>query len=233
MTINILVVEDDETFRAILAGYLETQGWTVETAVTGHEMLHRVSSKAYSLILLDLGLPDEDGLAVLRKLVGRCDIPVMVVTGRSHVETKLTAFELGAADVLVKPVNPRELRFRVLNVLRRNEPEPVITQLIIGPWRVDVASRAILSTITEQECVLTRAEFDTLVFLLRAKGRVCSREQILDAVTVSTGPESERAVDILISRLRKRLNLEDNAGKAIITIRGVGYRIDEQKAIKQ
>lgn len=228
MSDPILLVEDDETFRAILAGYLEAKGWTVEMVATGHEMLHRISSHSYGLILLDLGLPDEDGLALLRKLLGRSDIPVMVVTGRASVETRLTAFELGAADVLVKPLNPRELQYRVLNLLKRSPaPQPVST-LKAGPWRVDVAARTVTSAITGQPCVLTRAEFDTLGFLLRAQGRVCSRAQILDAITVSSGPESDRAVDILISRLRKKLNAEGDTGAMIVTVRGIGYRFDPQ-----
>lgn len=228
MNARILLVEDDETFGAILAGYLEAKGWSVEIVATGQEMLRRMSSRSYGLILLDLGLPDEDGLTLLRKLVGRSDIPVMVVTGRTSIETKLTAFELGAADVLVKPLNPRELQYRVLNLLRRSPAPVLVSQLNAGSWRIDVTSRTVVSAITGQPCRLTRAEFDTLVFLLRAQRRVCTRAQILDAITVSAGPESDRAVDILVSRLRKKLGTECGAEKMIVTLRGVGYRIDPQ-----
>lgn len=225
MTAPILLVEDDETFRAILAGYLESKGWMVETVATGSEMLHRIASSSYGLILLDLGLPDEDGLALLRKLLGRSDTPVMVVTARTSVETRLTAFELGAADVLVKPLNPRELQYRVHNLIQRRPASQPPRVLSIGPWRVDVASRTVTSTVSGRQCALTRAEFDTLIFLLRAQGRVCSRAQILDATTQSAGPESDRAVDILISRLRKKLNTEGDAATLIVTVRGIGYRI--------
>jgi DNA-binding response OmpR family regulator len=230
MSAPILVVEDDETFRAILAGYLEAKGWTVEMVATGQEMLRRISSRSYGLILLDLGLPDEDGLALLRKLLGRSDIPVMVVTGRTCVDTRLMAFELGAADVLVKPLNPRELQYRVLNLLRRSPVLPLASQLIAGPWRIDVSSRTVTSFNSGQHCILTRAEFDTLTFLLRAQGRVCSRAQILDAVTVLTDPESDRSIDILVSRLRRKLGVECDAGKMIVTVRGIGYRIDQSPA---
>lgn len=230
MSAPILLVEDDETFRAILAGYLEAKGWVVEMVATGHEMLHRISSRSYGLILLDLGLPDEDGLALLRKLTGRSDIPVMVVTGRTSVDTKLTAFELGAADILVKPLNPRELQYRVLNLLRRSPTPLLVGQMEIGPWRIDVTTRTVVSTVSNQQCKLTRAEFDALTFLLRAQGRVCSRAQILDAITVSAGPESDRAVDILVSRLRKKLGTEGDMANMIVTVRGIGYRIDQLAA---
>lgn len=232
MSAPILLVEDDETFRTILAGYLEAKGWIVEMVSTGHEMLHLISSHNYGLILLDLGLPDEDGLALLRKLIGRSDIPVMVITGRTSVDTRLTAFELGAADVLVKPLNFRELQYRVLNLLRRSPAPLRVSQLQAGPWRIDVTTRTVVSTVSNQHCTLTRAEFDTLVFLLRAQGRVCPRAQILDAITVSAGPESDRAVDIIISRLRKKLGVEGNAARLIVTVRGIGYRIDQQAAVR-
>ncbi|MER1967559.1 response regulator transcription factor [Castellaniella sp. GW247-6E4] len=226
----LLLVEDDETFRAILAGYLEAKGWSVETVSTGHEMLHRISGGNYGLILLDLGLPDEDGLALLRKLLGRSEIPVMVITGCADMDVRLTAFELGAADVLIKPLNPRELQYRVLNLLRRSPAPTPVSYLEAAPWRVDVVSRTVVSALTSRPCRLTRAEFDALAFLLRSQGRVCSRAQILDAITVSSGPESDRAVDTLISRLRGKLGVECNANKLILTVRGIGYRIDPQAA---
>lgn len=226
MTTPILLVEDDETFSAIVAGYLESDEWTVEVVSTGHEMLRRISSRSYGVVLMDLGLPDEDGLALLRKLVGRSDIPVMVITGRNSIETRLTAFELGAADILTKPLNPRELRYRITNLLRRRSLPPVSTCLEFGPWRIDVSCRTVECPATGLHCPLTRAEFDTLVFLLRGNGRAYSRAQILDAVTETDGPESERAVDILVSRLRRKLDMTGNPGARIVTVRGVGYRID-------
>lgn len=229
-TAPLLLVEDDETFRTILAGYLEANGWAVEIISTGQELLHRIAGGTYGLILLDLGLPDEDGLALLRKLVGRSDIPVMIITGRTDIDARLTAFELGAADVLTKPLNPRELQYRVLNLLRRTSPPTPISTLEAAPWRIDIISRTVVSTVTHRSCPLTRTEFDALAFLLRAQGRVCSRAQILDAITVSSDPESDRAVDTLISRLRKKLGTECDANRLIRTVRGIGYRIDPQAA---
>lgn len=229
MSAPILLVEDDDTFSAIVAGYLESEGWPVEVVATGREMLRRVGSRHYGAVLLDLGLPDEDGLALLRKLVGRSDVPVMVVTGRSSQETRLTALELGAADILTKPLNPRELRFRVLNLLRRRSPLPASTTLDFGAWRIDVACRTVEQPATGERGQLTRAEFDTLVFLLRGNGRAFSRAQIIDAVSPAGGPESDRAVDILVSRLRRKLGL-GASGAQIATVRGLGYRVDHSAA---
>ena len=228
MVSPILLVEDDETFSAVIAGYLETEGWAVEVVGTGQEMLRRVGSRSYGVVLLDLGLPDEDGLALLRKLVARSDVPVMVVTGRLSEETRITALELGASDILTKPLNPRELRYRVLNLMRRRSAPPVSTGLDLGPWRVDFACRTVEQTATGQRAALTRAEFDALVFLLRGNGRAYSRAQILDAVSDAGGPDSDRAVDIMVSRIRRKLDLDASSGFGIATVRGVGYRIEQQ-----
>ncbi|MCF8209883.1 MAG: response regulator transcription factor [Rhodoferax sp.] len=230
MTEPILLVEDDETFSAIVAGYLESEGWAVEVVTTGHEMLRRVSNRIYGVVLLDLGLPDEDGLALLRKLVGRCNVPVMVVTGRNSDDTRIAAFELGAADILTKPLNPRELRYRVLNLLQRRAVSTLPEHLDFGSWRIDIPFRTVEFGPMGPRCHLTKAEFDTLVFLLRGNGRVYSRAQILDAVTASNGPESDRAVDILISRLRRKLRLDATSDVTITTVRGLGYRVDHARA---
>jgi len=225
-----LLVEDDETFSAIASGYLESAGLVVEVVSTGHELLRRVATRSYGAVLLDLGLPDEDGLVLLRKLVGRSEVPVMVVSGRCSMEARLAAFEMGAADILTKPLNPQELRYRVLNMLQRRPSAPVPSSIELGPWRIDIACRTVESTATGQGCPLTRAEFDALVFLLRGNGRAYSRAQILDAVTVAGGPDSDRAVDILVSRLRRKLDAEAHAGAAIVTVRGVGYRVERRPA---
>jgi DNA-binding response OmpR family regulator len=230
MSAPILLVEDDETFSALLAGYLEAEGLIVEVVGTGQEMLRRIASRTYGAVLLDLGLPDEEGLTLLRKLVGRSDVPVMVVTARLSEDTRITAFELGAADILTKPLNPRELRYRVLNLLRRGSPLPISTCLEFGPWLIDLGCRTVEQPSTGRRAPLTRAEFDTLVFLLRGNGRAFSRAQILDAVSDGVGAESDRAVDILISRLRGKLELDSRSESAITTVRGMGYRIDHRRS---
>lgn len=222
----ILIVEDDATISTIMSGYLESEGLAVEVISTGRELLRRLSSQAYSVVLLDLGLPDEDGLVLLRKKVARSDVPVMVVTGRTSLETRLTAFELGASDVLTKPFDPRELRYRVLNLIRRGKQLHRDEFYHFGSWCLDLSKRTVESKINARRCSLTRAEFDLLVFLLRGKGRVFSRAQILDAITSPGGPESDRAVDVLISRLRTKLSLDSSHADRLVTVRGIGYRLE-------
>lgn len=225
----ILIVEDDLTVSAIMSGYLQSEGLSVEVVASAQEMLERVGKRAYSLVLLDLGLPDEDGLALLRKLRGRTATPIMVVTARSEIDTRLIAFELGAADILLKPFDPRELRHRALNLIQRHgarAPAPVVYEF--GRWRVDPVERTVRSIDTDSTCKLTRVEFDTLVFLLRGAGRVFSRAQIIDAVSTTAEPESDRAIDTMVSRLRRKLSETSDHARLIVTVHGVGYRLDLQ-----
>jgi DNA-binding response OmpR family regulator len=228
MSLAILIVEDDTTISAIIAGYLESEGFTSEVASSGQEMLRRVASRNYALVLLDLGLPDEDGLTLLRKLRGRVDVPVMVVTARDTIDARLAAFELGALDVLTKPFDPRELRFRALNLIARQsrqiEPRAEHT---LGSWRINVVEHTVCSTRTGEACELTRTEFNLLAFLLKGGGRVYSRAQLIDAVSGVAEPESDRAIDILVSRLRRKLSSDGGEdGARLVTVRGMGYRLN-------
>jgi len=225
MPLPILLVEDDATVSAIVSGYLESEGLTVDVVPSARDMLRRIGAHSHSLIMLDLGLPDEDGIALLRKLRAITTIPVMVVTARSGIETRLTAFELGAADILVKPFDPRELRHRALNLIQRDaarQPRP--NALSFGRWRIQLAERTVASEVTGHDCPLTRVEFDLLVLLVQGKGRVFSRAQIIDAMATASAPESDRAVDTLVSRLRRKLSMESDHAKMIATVHGVGYR---------
>ncbi|HLR50421.1 MAG TPA: response regulator transcription factor [Candidatus Sphingobacterium stercoripullorum] len=222
---RILLVEDDKTFSTILAGYLEAKDLSVDTVETGKEMLQIVTTQLYDAILLDLGLPDDDGLILLRRLSNRLAIPIMVITGRSSIETRLTAFELGASDILIKPFHPKELQYRVINLLNKKIDSQVKLRAL--EWEVDLAQRTVVSTQTQATLPLTRAEFDAFVFLLKGRGQVFTRAQIIDAtISSDSNPESERSIDILISRIRKKLSKNQNAPALIETVRGVGYRIN-------
>lgn len=195
--------------------------------------LKQLGERAYSLVMLDLGLPDEDGLALLRKLRGRTATPVMVVTGRSSIEARLTAFELGAGDVLTKPFDPRELRYRALNLIGRHPTSlPAPDNLTLGTWRIQLSDRTVNSTLSRSRCTLTRVEFDLLVLLIRGNGRVFSRAQILDAVTGTSEPESDRAIDTIVSRLRRKLSSESNHADLIVTVRCIGYRSRSTSALR-
>lgn len=220
----ILIVEDDTTISTIVSGYLASEGIASEVVDTGQEALRRIAVNPYSLVLLDLGLPDEDGLAILRKLHSRTTMPIMVVSARNTLDARLTAFELGAADILAKPFDPRELRYRIQNLLKRERPANVQTRFTLGRWTLDTATHTVSHT-QGQAAALTSQEFALLQTLACGNGRVLSRSQLIDATTSDAGPDSERAIDILVSRLRKKLSA-DTAGWSLVTVRGIGYRLE-------
>lgn len=227
MSSAILIVEDDRTIAAIMAGYLEAGGLHSDVASNGRELMRRLRTRTYALVLLDLGLPDEDGLTLLRKLRGRIDIPVMVVTARDSIDARLAAFELGAQDVLTKPFDPRELRYRVTNLLARTgKTHEAAREFALDAWRVCLDSRTVYSDRSTARVSFTRTEFDLLVFFIRGGGRVYSRAQIIDVVNEVSDPDSDRAIDVLVSRLRRKLSTDGGAtDKRLETVRGVGYRL--------
>ena len=227
MSSAILIVEDDRTIAAIMAGYLEAGGLHSDFASNGRELMRRLRTSTYALVLLDLGLPDEDGLTLLRKLRGRIDIPVMVVTARDSIDARLAAFELGAQDVLTKPFDPRELRYRVTNLLARTgKTQEAAREFALDAWRVCLDSRRVHSERSAASVSLTRTEFDLLVFFIRGGGRVYSRAQIIDVVNEVSDPDSDRAIDVLVSRLRRKLSTDGGCtDKRLETVRGVGYRL--------
>jgi len=225
MALSILIVEDDATIGAIVAGYLESEGFTPECVSSGQEALRRVATGRYGLILLDLGLPDEDGLAILRKLRGRNAAPVMVVSARNTLDARLAAFELGAADILAKPFDPRELRYRVLNLVGRGHQAGAPARHVLGPWTLDTVTRTVRDA-GGRDAGLTAQEYAVLQLLVLGEGRVYSRGQIIDAASVESDPESERAVDTLVSRIRRKLAAGRGAGGLIVTVRGIGYRVE-------
>jgi len=227
MSSAILIVEDDRTIAAIMAGYLEAGGLHSDVASNGRELMRRLRTRSYALVLLDLGLPDEDGLTLLRKLRGRIDIPVMVVTARDSIDARLAAFELGAQDVLTKPFDPRELRYRVTNLLARTgKMQEAAREFALDAWRVCLDSRTVHSERSATRVPFTRTEFDLLVFFIRGGGRVYSRAQIIDVVNEVSDPDSDRAIDVLVSRLRRKLSTDGGTtDKRLETVRGVGYRL--------
>lgn len=223
MGLPLLIIEDDTTLSTIVAGYLESEGFTPEVAENGQEGIRRLAVGRHALVLLDLGLPDEDGLAILRKLRSRTQVPVMVVSARSTLDTRLGAFELGASDFLAKPFDPRELRYRVLNLLGRQRSVKT-TRYKLGNWTLDTQLHAVTDHLG-RDPGLTSQEFNVLRTLVTGEGRVFSRGQIIDASSAGLDPESDRAIDILVSRIRRKLSTHRDRSALIITVRGIGYRV--------
>ena len=220
----ILVVEDDEDILELVTYNLEKEGYRVVRAMTGEEALHCVEEEAPGLVLLDLMLPEIDGLEVCRRLkrdVETAAIPVVMLTAKGEESDIIAGLELGADDYITKPFSPRVLIARMRAVLRRNKrgmasEEEVLTYggLSIPPGRHEVVYKG-------APIDLTYSEFAILHLLARRPGWVFTRYRIVDAIRGEHYAVTERAVDVQIAGLRKKLG---EAGEYVKTVRGVGYK---------
>ena len=228
MNQHVLIVEDEEFVLALMGAYLSDAGFKISLATNGREMLALLDKEKVHLILLDLGLPDEDGLVLTRQIRARSSVPIIVLTGRAAPDDRLTALELGADDYLTKPCDPREILLRIKNLLDRSggglmqakEEEDTIR---FGDWTLDMASHTILGTAGE-EVPLTPAEFNLLTCFVRAPNRVLTRDHLLDAVSRYDDAPTDRMIDVLVSRLRKKIEPDARDPTFIVTIRGCGYK---------
>ena len=224
---TVAIVDDDAAFASILDGYLQTAKFRTLRLGTGSELFALLASRPPDVIILDLTLPDEDGLAITRRVRARSSVPIIIVTGRQNSDDRLAGLEMGADDYLTKPFNPRELVIRVRRLLERSarSKTPPADRYQLGDWIIDPERRTIERRGKGAE--LTRMEYDVLQVLLRAHGRVQTRAQLLDATTRRDGPESERSIDILISRLRRKLEPSKGKPTLLLTVAGHGYRIND------
>ena len=228
MNQHVLIVEDEEFVLALMGAYLGDAGFTISLAANGREMLALLDKEQINLILLDLGLPDEDGLVLTRQIRARSSVPIIVLTGRTGQEDRLAALELGADDYLTKPCDPREIVLRVQNLLDRSsgvlmqkeKPRDIIE---FGKWTLDLASHTVIGTGGE-DVPLTPAEFNLLTCFARAPNRVLSRDHLLDAVSRYDDAPTDRMIDVLVSRLRKKIETDPRNPAFIVTIRGCGYK---------
>lgn len=228
----ILVVEDEEAIQELLRYNLNREGYSVQEADTGESALQLAQEKQPNLILLDLMLPEIDGLEVCKQLKSDTrtqHIPIIMVTAKGEEADIVTGLELGADDYITKPFSPRVVVARVRALLRRSrqeDPSPAETiqvqDLLIHPGRHEVL-------VDGQPVSLTHTEFQVLHLLARRPGWVFTRYQIVDAVHGDDYAVTERSVDVQIVGLRKKLG---TAGKYINTVRGVGYRFLEDDAAK-
>jgi len=225
---RLLVVEDDPAILSLFVAFLEKDGYQVAGAATAASAETLVKKQEFDLILLDLGLPDEDGLVVARRIRASSTIPLVFVTHRADDADKIAGLELGADDYVTKPFNPRELSARVRNILARADRscsrQGVGDVVHFGDWVLDLC-RYTLTDGGGNAVPLTRAEFDVLKSLLLASGRAVTREMLLDAIRPKNPEGSDRAIDVLVSRLRRKLESGEGAPTVIVTVMGVGYRI--------
>ncbi len=230
MTEHLLIVEDDELVQALLAAYLKAEGFKVSYAGTGKEMLATLNTEQIDLVLLDLGLPDEDGLTLTRQVRARSSIPIVVITARKGREDKLAALELGADEFLTKPFDPEELVLRIHNLLGRSRGEGAQdmasrekSSIEFDGWKIDISGRTITDP-SGGDILLTTAEFNLFSALAKAPNRVLSRDFLLDAVSRDDDAPSDRLIDVLVSRVRKKIETEPKKPKLIVTVPGCGYK---------
>jgi DNA-binding response OmpR family regulator len=218
---TILVVDDEPNIADLVELYLRRDGYRVVKAATGEEVAGAVSSHRPRLVVLDVGLPDIDGLEVCRRLRQTSAIPVIFLTARDTEIDRVLGLELGADDYVTKPFSPPELVARVKAVLRRSDGATPTAELVqVGAVTIDAGRREV--RVGEEPVAFTGKEFDLLKFLAERPGLAMSRQQILDGVWGHDWYGDARTVDVHIAQVRKKL--ADSV--RIDTVRGVGYRLD-------
>ena len=223
---TILVVEDDPQLRLLIARSLKEHGLGVLTASTGAEMQVTLQNSKVDLVVLDIMLPGTNGIELLRRLRLDSDLPVIFISARGDEADRVIGLELGADDYLAKPFGTRELIARITAVLRRHENGGSAVrekrdEAVFCDWRLSFSRRELRSP-NDALVDLTTAEFDLLSVFLQEPQRAISRERLIELSRTRVGDSSDRSVDVLVSRLRRKLSLEGREAP-IATVRGVGY----------
>lgn len=225
---HILVVDDHSEIRDLLKRFLEQHGMRVSCARDGKEMKRLLDEREFDLLVLDLMMPGEDGLTLCRELRAKSSLPIIMLTAMGEETDRIIGLEMGADDYLAKPFNPRELLARIKAVMRRTQVEPqpaaetLTRDLRFDRWLLDINRRELV----DEEGVglsLSTAEFDLLRVFLERPQRVLSRDQLLDLARGREAVAFDRAIDTLVSRLRRKLERDPKNPELIKTIWGGGY----------
>jgi two-component system phosphate regulon response regulator OmpR len=216
---HLLVVDDDSRLRELLRRYLVEAGFRITTAADAAEARARLASISFDLIILDVMMPGEDGLALTESLRTTSDIPILLLTAMAEGENRIDGLERGADDYLSKPFEPRELVLRIRNILQRVQREPeVATELRLGPCRLDLKRGELYRG--EEPVRLTSAEASLLLALARKVGEPVSRE-LLSLEAQCSG--NLRTVDVQMTRLRRKIERDPKVPRYLQTVRGTGY----------
>lgn len=229
MSHHILVVEDDAVTREKLTGYFEREGYRVTAVENGQEMRAVLAEQEVALVMLDINLPGEDGLLLTRELRARSTVGIILVTGRSDAVDRIVGLEMGGDDYVTKPFELRELLVRVKNLLWRislaaaqpSEPAVADDAVRFGPWRFDIPRRQLSRDGVPVR--LTKAEYEVLVAFIANAGRVLSRERILALTSHRGDGPSDRTIDVLIRRLRGKMEQDPRDPQLFVTVHGEGY----------
>jgi len=221
MAERILLIEDDSRLAEMISEYLGESGFRVSVAAGGRAGLERLAREPFDALVLDLMLPDMDGLEVCRELRAKSDTPVLMLTARGDAADRIVGLELGADDYLPKPFQPRELLARLRAILRRGKSKGRAAPLRFGSLEIDRDSRSV--HVDGQERSLTGYQFALLVALAENAGRVLSRETLMDLVKGEPLEAFDRSIDVHVSRIRAAIEHDPKKPRHIVTVRGAGY----------
>lgn len=230
---RLLVIDDDRKLCRLIRDYLNPMGYEVEAAHAGPEGLEKALGGQYGAVILDVMLPGLDGLELLKRLRHSSDVPVLMLTAKGEAADRIVGLEIGADDYLPKTFSTRELLARLRAVTRRkNRPSPLEREddedLAVGALRVNCGARVAL--LRDQPLTLTPVEFDLLAALARARGRVKTRERLLEEVGERGWDVFDRSIDVHISALRKKLGDDPKSPRFIRTVRAAGYMLINPEA---
>ena len=223
-TTRLLMIEDDRALAEMVATYLDKAGMMLDHRESAEAGLAAALRGGYDAVVLDLMLPEGDGLTVCREIRARSDVPILMLTARGEEADRIVGLEIGADDYLPKPFNPRELLARLRAILRRRageSPASAEEMLRFGRLAIDRAARRVL--VDGEERALTGHQFDLLCVLAESAGRVLSREQLMDRVRGEALEAFDRSIDVHISRIRAAIEDDPKNPRRIVTLRGAGY----------
>jgi two-component system OmpR family response regulator len=229
MAERLLVVDDEDDIREMLADYLSSYGFEVTTVPDGTGMREALARQAHELVLLDLGLPGEDGLSLARELRTNPSLGIIIVTGRGQPVDRIIGLEVGADDYVAKPFELRELLARIRSVLRRiktaSTPRVLAgrsERVLFEGWEMDLSARS-LAREDGETVALTAGEFDLLAVFARNPNRVLSRDELMDALHRREASPYDRSIDVQVGRLRRKIERDPGQPALIKSVRGIGY----------
>jgi two-component system phosphate regulon response regulator OmpR len=225
MSAHLLIIDDDTRLTSMVGDYLREAGFEVTTAGSLAQGRQQLQSSSYDALVLDLMLPDGDGLDLCRELRAQArtrQLPLLMLTARGEPLDRIVGLELGADDYLPKPFEPRELLARVKALLRRSQPAASADDVLrFGRLEIDLGER--VARLDGKPCDLTGHQFDLLVVLAQSPGRVLSRDQIMDSLKGHPLEAFDRSIDVHISRIRAVIEDDPKAPRRVLTVRGAGY----------
>lgn len=225
-THRVLIVEDDEVTRARITAYFESENYQVSQSEDGTDIDRIIAESAIDVVLLDINLPGKDGLQLARELSEKSDVGIILVTARDDEIDRIVGLEIGADDYVTKPFNPRELLARVKNLIRRKQSDQSKRQKqrskSFSGWTLDLSRRCLTSS-TQEKLQLTRGEFELLATFLEHPGKTLHREWLMEKVTHRVWSPNERTIDVLVLRLRNKIEQDSHNPQIILTVHGEGY----------